>query len=34
MHVRAPLNLACASGRQFMPGCDVTVQEEALLQAP
>ena len=31
MYARSTLNIARASGRQFMPGCDVPVQEEALL---
>ena len=31
MYARSNQNIARASGRQFMPGCDVPVQEEALL---
>jgi hypothetical protein len=31
MYARSTVNLARASGRHFMPGCDVPVQEEALL---
>ena len=31
MYTRSNQNIALASGRQFMPGCDVPVQEEALL---
>ena len=31
MYARSTLNIARASGRQFMPGCTVPVQEEAYL---
>ena len=31
MYARSTVNIARASGRHFMPGCDVPVQEEALL---
>ena len=31
MYARSTLNIARASGRQFMPGCAVPVQEEAYL---
>ena len=31
MYARSTQNIARASGRQFMPGCDVPVHEEALL---
>lgn len=31
MYGKGLFNIARASGRQFMPGCDIPVQEEALL---
>jgi hypothetical protein len=31
MYARSNMNIARASGRHFMPGCDVPVQDEALL---
>ena len=34
MYARSNQNIARMSGRQFMPGCHVPVQEEALLYEP
>jgi hypothetical protein len=31
MYGRSLFNVACASGRQFMPGLNVPVQEEGLV---